>query len=669
MANLSDGHDGDLDFRSSSGGQTSSGACNLSSCNGVDSISAKMQEDANIENVLALQASSGSNTIQTAGGAAINTGDTYAGLNLVNVANTNIIDSNYFLLTLNSFKDINGDIVLPSLLDFLANVAGGVKENTEITTNSLADVKNNLDMNANTGTNQTENSLYSTTTTGQATNISNVYNNLNSNLFGGKSIYILLRVTGNWLGQIFGLPDGVNFEKEGNLYTLIIEDGKVQALAPGSLSFSGTSTAEITNSVRMLADSGNNQIKDTREAEINTGNSTAVANVVNIANTNIVGKNWMLAVINIFGDFNGNIAFGRPDLKVSQQVSSQGYVQNDSVVNFKLHVKNIGDTVANSAQVVSRYETNYLEVYEASIPYTVDDASNLIFRLGTLDPGEEREIIFNAKVKNTTQGQVLHNTIVASEKETDNNPLDNTNESNIITYLPNASNGPVNNSYTMENVNNLASTTPEQNYDLTINTFVVSREVPVVTITGTTSVVHQKVTLHNLTSQNIQGAVFDDIILDENGEEIQRESWDLGEILGHEQIDLSYDISLSANAYTGSFLMSSELKYSPNKKLIFSNNGKIILTKENIAVSPPALEYKMLAYGGPVSVTGATSLAQVENPATTSVSYVQPNNVFESSNGSSASNPFVNLDIYYVFIFIFSSFLSSLYIFTHRSQV
>jgi hypothetical protein len=241
MTNLPEGYNGDLDFRIES---TKSSPCNLSDCGGVENISAKIQNDAEIDNVLALQAGSGANTVSTAGGGIIDTGNASVGLNLVNVANTNFVNSNYFLLALNSFKDVNGDIVLPSLAEFLKAVVG-YGENTNIVSNQSADINNNLNLDALTGDNVSKNSLTSLTETGDANTFTNVYNNVNSNLFGGKTISILLRVTGNWLGKIIGLPEGINFTKDGNLYTLQIDDGVVSAITPAELEILSSTTAKI----------------------------------------------------------------------------------------------------------------------------------------------------------------------------------------------------------------------------------------------------------------------------------------------------------------------------------------------------------------------------------------------------------------------------------------
>ena len=65
----------------------------------------------------------------------------------------------------------------------------------------------------------------------------------------------------------------------------------------------------VINNLKINADSGNNNILNTEIANIDTGSSLAAANVINIANTNIIGRNWILAIINIFGNLGDVVSY------------------------------------------------------------------------------------------------------------------------------------------------------------------------------------------------------------------------------------------------------------------------------------------------------------------------------------------------------------------------
>ena len=86
--------------------------CNLSTCGDTNTV-VNTDNSVLINNDITVIADTGGN--QAGGyGAQITTGDAYASANVINVANTNITDSNYLLLVFNNFSDYAGDIILPN---------------------------------------------------------------------------------------------------------------------------------------------------------------------------------------------------------------------------------------------------------------------------------------------------------------------------------------------------------------------------------------------------------------------------------------------------------------------------------------------------------------------------------------------------------------------------
>lgn len=598
MANMTDGYDGELDLRNFASSGFGSG-CTLLACNGIDSITAKIEADASINNTIDLLATTGSNTIDTAETGIISTGRADAGLNLVNVANTNFIDSNYLLLSLNSFNTINGDIIFPSLSSFFsAPNSDHSLSNLNILQNGTT--LNNLDVNANSGNNGTD-ALNGMIYTGNTNSSINIYNNMGTTLIGGNSVSVLLKVSKTWLGKIFGLPNGNIFTEDGNTRTLHMEDGS-PALGNETTvnTINSTSTANINNDVKVLADTGNNTTAMTGTSRIDTGDSRAAANVINIANTNVIGRNWVLAIINIFGDFNGNIAFGRPDLWLGEQVTADSVVQNGTNLTYKLTIINKGDSNASESRVSMSYDDAHLEIINSSIPFTKDESNNLLFEVGLLAPTDTKEIILQARIKDTTPGMAIVNTSTVTELETDNNLADNTDSTTITTWVASSGGGgggggggwftPSTPQTSTTNTTASGPATTAGGASVSINqlTVAVSRVTASTTIVGMGTKGEQIIIIRNLSNSPMSSITFDDILYDQNGKEVQIEKWDLGTILPNEEITLSYKLYFDNLAQPGTFSLSSKLHQSNELSLVYNNNGFItyIIPVESPNISP-----------------------------------------------------------------------------------
>ena len=127
--------------------------CNLDACTDGTDTTIDINNNATIDNNIVVEANTGNN--QAAGdGSAINTGDAYASANVINVANTNITDSNYLLLVFNNFSSYAGDIVLPNsdFFDRVLQNSGGVSD-VDLNINNSATINNNVETVADSGNN------------------------------------------------------------------------------------------------------------------------------------------------------------------------------------------------------------------------------------------------------------------------------------------------------------------------------------------------------------------------------------------------------------------------------------------------------------------------------------------------------------------------------------
>lgn len=596
LSNLPDGQNSSVDFRPIG---TATTACTLVSCSGISSMTTHIEADASIDNAIAVVATSGDNLIDTASHAVITSGNTIAGLNLVNVANTNFIDSNYFLLSLNSFNTVNGDIVLPSLSNFFSHPYI-MSDGSSITTNQTATIANNLAVDAVAGNNTASSSLSSLISSGDAVSSTNVYNNVGSMLVGGGSVSVLLKVSGAWIGQLFGAPDGNIFDTNGATHTLHIDQGTPMTSSSAmTRDITSSSTATINNDINILSLSGSNTTHDTDTSVIQTGTARASANLINIANTNVIGRNWILAIINIFGDFNGNISFGKPDLWLGEQVTASApFIENGSGVTYKLTLINKGDSNASGINLSSTYDAAHLDITSSSVPYTETSAGTVTFAIGTLTPNEAREITFHATIKNTAAGTDISNTSKATLTESDANYADNTDTATLTTSVQGGGGG----TFTLP----AADSTIPGNIVITNTsplTVLVQRTTPVETIIGIGTKNEETILIRNLTDNPIKSSTFEDVLYNKDGNEVRRETFDLGDLLPHEEVTVAYDVTFGALAQSGTYTLSSELYYSPSKKRTFTSNGYIYYTAmQNTSPVPSAA----VATGTP-SLTKATS--------------------------------------------------------------
>ncbi len=573
LQNLTNGTSGDIDVRPAS--STASSSCTLLACNDIQGITLQSNATGTIDNTVTLTADTGNNAIATAQNAIIDTGSAFTGLNLINIANTSLVDSTYLLLGLNAFNDVNGDIVFPSLSNFF-NIPSGISSSGSINLNNDASVSNTLSIQTDAGNNEATDTQSGIISTGNALSVTNVINAINGTYIGGNSVKILLKVTGSWLGEVFGAPDGIGFNDtaNGKLLDLSTPGTLASSVQDATANILSTSTALINNQVNMLAETGNNKTKDTANAVITTGDAMAAANIINIANTNVIGRNWILAIINIFGNFHGNIAFGRPDLWIGAQVKGNPPVQNGTDLTYTLTVANRGDSSATNVTLVSDYDEDHLDILDSTLPYS-DADGKVTFTLGNLAPGASQEIVFHARIKNASEGLVIGNISTVTERENDNNNTDNSDSVSIQTYveptLPGAIGGSSGSANQNDTLPGAISSTPI--------TLQVERTTASSSLVGSGTKGEQTIIIRNLTAQSLPDTTFEDILIDPQNHEVQRQSYDLGTIKPFEEITISYDIIFGDAAKEGTYLLSSEIHYAPNQQQTFTSNGYLTYIK------------------------------------------------------------------------------------------
>ena len=446
---LLDSFSGELDLRdlvywdllAEGENEISNNDCDLGSCNTTDLFSSN-DNTAEIVNDITVSASTGDNTASGNSNSAILTGDAYASANVVNIANTNIVDSNYLLISANNFGDLSGDIIFPTAAEFSRLFFGGVENvasNMTVTNDNTAVIENNVNVVANSGNNEANgNGGDSFIMTGDAYAGSNVVNQINQNITNMGSFFLLIRVHGDWAGSVYAAPEELAWTETPNgvaLYNNTPVGGSVTGA--GALTVQNSNTAAITNNVDVYALTGENHVNGNSEnAGILTGDAYASANIVNVANTNVLGQNWTLAIINIFGDWDGNISFGQPDLWVGGQVDTNGKmrVEVGNEVIYQYTIINNSDTIATNVRVVEHLDEhiNFMNSRSGG----VRESGNVVWEIGDLEAGGSAEVEYTAYVNGSlpVANTLLENTVTVASGGTDANMEDNSDSVAVRGY-------------------------------------------------------------------------------------------------------------------------------------------------------------------------------------------------------------------------------------------
>lgn len=506
--------------------------------------SSSIDSDAVIMNNIVVAADTGGNSV-SGDSATIWTGDAYASANVVNVANTNITDSSYLLLVFNNFSDYSGDIVLPAS-DFFDQFVSPQGSSGSGSTDNSATVGTDLSVAANSGDNSATGSS-TMVTTGTATALGTVHNVVNQNFLNTGSFSMLIRVYGDWSGEIFGLPDGMSWEETPEGIRLYAGGGG--SGASGSYTTAHNS-ATINNAVQVYALTGNNHAVGTNAA-VHTGNAYAGASIMNLINTNIIGSNWASLIFSIYGNWSGNLSFGRSDLWLGVRADSpDAPIMPGSPVTYTYTVMNRGNLSATNVTLDASFEPAGLAFDGAGAASTdVAGLRHQTWSLGTIPAGATREFRYAATVNHTLSRRtetLLPLATTVTSRERDANLNDNTDE--VVIAVGGGGSGTGGGSHTMP------------------ATIAVSKAA------DHNSAAPGDTIAYTITLDHSGGPVFDayvaDILENEQGSVIEEQFIPLGDLDADELVSVTYTIALGTNMATGTYTNSAQvIGFQGNKNL------------------------------------------------------------------------------------------------------
>lgn len=305
--------------------------------------------DAAITNDINLSAVTGNNTASfNTGSGNVTSGDATAVGNIINLANTNLNVAKWLFGVVNIWGTMLGNIILPkdtagtnttTPVVYTGNTDTGPfsTNNASYTSNTTASFENvndavitsSFDTSANTGNNtasvNTGGGYVSTGNSDVAISNSTIANT-NTIDEDGTVWMIIVNEAGKWVGHIIGEPWGATSASNSlpvsqtnsgaGSATFTTANDATGAMSENNSSYSqnneseyiNENTAEINNNITANADSGNNETKyNTGAGIIETGDAKVGLNLVNMANTNVTAKKFVAVLVNVMGEFWGNI--------------------------------------------------------------------------------------------------------------------------------------------------------------------------------------------------------------------------------------------------------------------------------------------------------------------------------------------------------------------------
>lgn len=310
---------------------------------------------------------------------------------ILNLINTNLTGSDWLFAMINIFGTLEGDIVLPDPDQFLLT-GGGVEtanletgdgstsqaeatdtSNIVVTNDNQATVVNNVDVRGDSGRNQSLANEDETNLETQNVNLAtDIIDWLDVNIFGNRFVLLIVNVMGRWLGNVIAFPGkgdlappeagiliaAANGESNGPAVTAqnqqMGEDSTNTAVASSETTWEvdNQNVAAVENNIEVEAVSGQNETNLNEDpVAVTTGWIDINVDLLNIINLNVTGKEWLLVMVNIFGDFLGNVVFPHQESLANELSEAQNQNGQDDAVatadqggqgNIEISGSNIG---------------------------------------------------------------------------------------------------------------------------------------------------------------------------------------------------------------------------------------------------------------------------------------------------------------------------------------
>ncbi len=388
----------------------------LSVCQtGINQANITIDNNAVLRNLINIFTGTGVNAVGADG--SVETGDAAAQANVANLVNTNLIGSCWNFTLLNFFNGMEGNIVLPYEPQFLNLTANGMRpafplQDATVHASNSSTLKNDLLAASNTGANTA-----GTTEAGNADTKIDARETVNTNRYGNNWLFVQVETGTGWNGVFENWQGDTVRTPTGGYAWMKLPD----ALSPpGETNIDIINSAYVENGIRVGSDTGNNTAG--ANGSVKTGSAFSGINLFDFINTNIIGNNWYFAHINLFGGFNGNVVFARPDLAVAG--STQANARAGETVSQTVSLMNAGTHTAQNARLVVSLPSG--TTCKSVSPGACSDGAVTV-NLGDMAPGVTRNVSMEVRVDNDVAAPAVTTSwtaqTVTDEPAKDNNTL------------------------------------------------------------------------------------------------------------------------------------------------------------------------------------------------------------------------------------------------------
>ena len=515
------------------------------------------QNSAILDNSIVIEANTGNNLIVNSESGFIETGDIDIVNDIVNVANLNVTGEGWFFAVVNIFGALDGDVILPAYKEVLLEpgdevVAIGDEVSTtspEVSTEiyiantNMAVTINEVLINANAGDNTASSSEGAQVLSGDIDLDINTFNFVNYNISGDYWKFAKINIFGNWRGFIEGLPEGFSYMEDDFGVTIYNDflNNSVMSEVYVKQTVLNYNQATTTNSVVVKASTGENVALATADSYIHTGDINIRSSLMNFINTNFTGNNWEFSMINVFGEWKGNLAFGQGDLWITEAVSATEVFGGEYIIYTFLY-GNKGDAEVTNVQVEDDFNEDLVDVQESSDGILSD--GKITWLLGTISPNTQGSFSYVVKAKNTLATGVykIYNQTRISGLENDRNYDNNLSYGTVeLTVVDGA--GSKNSTLIGGMVNNVF---PSLKVTKTNNKNGIAYP---------GDFVDYEILIKNTGSANLEDVLVRDVMsVIGSGEITQQSMWDLGTLYVGEEVLIEYTVQIEEDAVLKMFI-------------------------------------------------------------------------------------------------------------------